>query len=96
MKTMISPTTVTIHTSTYVKPEIMTADIKKVIMNQPFQNLLLQSGMVKKSRMMMGRDKTQRIRFRSLSGTENTLFCSAGMQEDSRVISRFVSHQQGS
>lgn len=47
-------------------------------MNQFFQKLLLQSGVVRKSRVMMGRDKTQRIRFRSLSGMANTLFCSAG------------------
>lgn len=66
----------------YVKPEIQTADMKKVIMNQCFQNLLLQSGMVRKSRVMMGRDKTQRIRFRSLSGTANTLLYSAGTQTD--------------
>lgn len=74
----ILPTTVTIHTSMYVKPEIHTADMKKVTMNQFFQKLLLQSGVVRKSRVMMGKDKTQRIRFRSLSGTANTLFCSAG------------------
>lgn len=61
----------------YVKAEIHTADMKKVTMNQFFQKLLLQSGVVRKSRVMMGRDKTQRIRFRSLSGTANTLFCSA-------------------
>lgn len=61
-----------------MKAEIHTADMKKVTMNHVFQKLLLQSGMVRKSRVMMGRDKTQRIRFRSLSGTANTLFCSAG------------------
>lgn len=76
------PTTVTIHTSMYVKPEIHTADMKKVTMNQFFQKLLLQSGVVRKSRAMMGRDKTQRIRFRSLSGTANTLFCSAGHKRE--------------
>lgn len=74
----ILPTTVTIHTSMYVKAEVHTADMKKVTMNQFFQKLLLQSGVVRKSRVMMGRDRTQRIRFMSLSGTANTLFCSAG------------------
>lgn len=73
---------VTIHTSKYVKPEIQTADMMKVTMYHCFQNLLLQSGMVRNSRVMMGRDNTQRIRFRSLSGTANTLFCSPGMQAD--------------
>lgn len=79
---VILPTTVTIHTRMYVKPEIHTADMRNVIMNHFFQKPLLQSGMVRKSRVMMGRDKTQRIRFRSLSGTANTLLCSAGMQVD--------------
>lgn len=83
---MILPTTVTIHTSMYVKPEIHTADIRKVITNHFFQNPLLQSGVVRKSRVMMGRDKTQRIRFRSLSGTANTLLCSAGTQVDKHVF----------
>lgn len=75
---MILPTTVTIHTSMYVNPEIQTADMRKVIMNHFFQNLLLQSGMVRKSRVMMGKERTQKIRFMSLSGTANTLLCSAG------------------
>lgn len=61
-----------------MKPEIHTADMKKVTVNHFFQKLLLQSGVVRKSRVMMGRDKTQRIRFRSLSGMANTLLCSAG------------------
>lgn len=88
---MTLPTTVTIHTSMYVKPEIHTADMKKVIMYHFFQNPLLQSGTVSKSRVMMGRDKTQRIRFRSLSGTANTLLCSAGTQVDKHV--RVSCHQ---
>lgn len=87
---MILPTTVTIHTSMYVKPEIHTADIRKVITNHFFQNPLLQSGVVRKSRVMMGRDKTQRIRFRSLSGTANTLLCSAGTQVDKQMFFYFV------
>ena len=84
----------TIHTSRYVKPEIQTADMKKVIMNHFFQNLLLQSGMVRKSRTMMGRDKTQRILFKSLSGTANTLLRS-GVQADKQVMSRVLSYCQG-
>lgn len=87
---MILPTTVTIHTSMYVKPEIHTADIRKVITNHFFQNPLLQSGVVRKSRVMMGRDKTQRIRFRSLSGTANTLLCSAGTEVDKQMFFYFV------
>lgn len=83
---MILPTTVTIHTSTYVKPEIHTADMRKVIMNHFFQKPLLQSGVVRNSRVMMGRDKTQRIRFRSLSGMANTLLCSDGKQEERLVF----------
>lgn len=83
---MILPTTVTIHTSTYVKPEIHTADMRKVIMNHFFQKPLLQSGMVRNSRVMMGRDKTQRIRFMSLSGMANTLLCSDGKQEERLVF----------
>lgn len=86
VQTMTLPTTVTIHTSMYVKPEIHTADMKKVIMYHFFQNPLLQSGMVRKSRVMMGRDKTQKIRFRSFSGTANTLLCSAPTQVDKHVI----------
>ncbi len=94
-KTVILPTTVTIHTSTYVKPEIQTADMRKVIMNHFFQNLLLQSGMVRKSRVMMGRDRTQKIRFRSLSGTANTLLCSAGMQAGKHVYEQICITSSG-
>ena len=65
---------VTIHTSTYVTAEIQTADMRNVIMNHFFQNLLRQSGMVRNSRRMIGRDRTQMIRFRSFSGMANTLF----------------------
>lgn len=83
---VVLPTTVTIHTRMYVKPEIHTADMKNVIMNHFFQKPLLQSGMVRKSRVMMGRDRTQKIRFRSPSGTENTLLCSAGMQVDKHAL----------
>lgn len=68
-----------------MKAEIHTADMRKVTMNHVFQKLLLQLGMVRKSRVMMGRDKTQRIRFRSLSGTANTLFCSAGDTRDGEM-----------
>lgn len=75
----------------YVKPEIHTADMRNVIMNHFFQKPLLQSGVVRKSRMMMGRDKTQRIRFRSLSGTANTLLCSAGTQVDKHVLCDIIS-----
>lgn len=70
----------------YVKPEIHTADMRKVIMNHFFQKPLLQSGVVRNSRVMMGRDKTQRIRFRSLSGMANTLLCSDGKQEERLVL----------
>lgn len=61
--------------------------MRKVITNHCFQNLLLQSGMVRKSRVMMGRDSTHRIRFMSLSGTAKTLLCSAGMREYTSYIS---------
>lgn len=81
----------TIHTSTYVKPEIHTADMRKVIMNHFFQKPLLQSGVVRNSRVMMGRDKTQRIRLKSLSGMANTLLCSDGKQEERLVFSHFAS-----
>lgn len=67
---------VTIHTNTYVKAEIQTADMRKVIMNHRFQNLLLQSGIVRNSRTMTGRERTQIIRLRSFSGIAKTLLCS--------------------
>lgn len=60
---MFVPMTVTIHTRTYVNPEIQTADIRKVIMYHFFQKRLLQSGMVRYKRTRAGRDRTQRIRF---------------------------------
>ena len=69
---------VTIHTRMYVKAEIQTADMRKVIMNHFFQNLLRQSGMVRKSRTISGRERTQKMRFTSLSGTANTLLLGSG------------------
>lgn len=92
---MILPTIVTIQTRMYVKPEIQTADMRKVIINHPFQNLLLQSGMVRKSRVMRGKDKTQKIRFRSLSGTANTLLCSAGTQADKQCYESYYVRSSG-
>lgn len=80
------PTTVTIHTSTYVKPEIHTADMRKVIMNHFLQKPLRQSGMVRNRRVMMGRHKTHSIRLRSLSGMANTLLCSDGTKDGKCVI----------
>lgn len=79
------PTTVTIHTSTYVKPDIHTADMRNVIMNHFLQKPLRQSGMVRNSRVMMGRDKTHSILLRSLSGMANTLLCSDGTKEEKPV-----------
>jgi len=68
--------------------------MRKVIMNHCFQNLLLQSGMVMNSRVMAGSERTQRILFRSLSGTENTLFCSGGMMADNKIYVRSSGHKQ--
>lgn len=47
--------------------------MKKVITKYFFQNFLLQSGVVRKSNVITGRDSTQKILFKSASGMLKTL-----------------------
>ena len=63
----------TIQTRIYVNADIHSADIKNVITKYFLQNFLLQSGVVRKSSIIMGRDSTQKILFKSASGMLKTL-----------------------
>lgn len=67
------PVIVTIQTRIYVNADIHSADMKNVIIKQFFQNFLLQSGVVRKSNVIIGRDSTQKILFKSASGMLKTL-----------------------
>lgn len=64
---------VTIQTRIYVNADIHNADMRKVITKYFFQNFLLQSGVVRKSNVIIGRDSTQNILFKSASGILKTL-----------------------